>query len=272
MPDEQEPQENQLVNHLNQPRYVVPGDLRNAVWGTYYGQNAANVPIPQTGQEEAHYARQPGIYYEPEAPEHYYPQNEETTPVLRNRDNWGQAVANRMPDTYALNDETGIGDWRFQELPKKKSNEIKIVTIDKETFGVLRELTDEIIKESLISLENIYKNRLDFIENMDYNGLLESAPQRVEGERAPESESFLNFENTLTSWDELTKGDVISNYGYQHRYLTKLEEKAKQRYNIEHSKYKYYPRLKGAVKYGNPELLAKVLTVAQIGKGKVICK
>ncbi len=178
-------------------------------------------------------------------------------------------------DAYALNDETGVGDWRLADLPKKKKDTNKVVEIDKATLAVIQEITEEIINDSLNKLLDIYKNRLDFIEARDYNSLVESVvgqQDRYLGQIAPEAYSYRNFENSLVSLNELVSGKPIANYGYQGEYLAKLEEKAKQRYSIEHSKYRYYPRLKGTVKYGNPELLAKILAVTQIGKGKIVCK
>lgn len=270
MPEEQEPQDNHAlaqninralrnytIGYVNQPPDVVTGRYTaNQVWNNPrgYGTPLPTQPIRAVeGHEEP-----------------YFTYDEFETGIAAPAEAVGAAQA---PDTYAINDETGVGDWRMYEVPKKKKEALKVVEIDKATFNVIKEISEEIIQESLYILQNIYKNRLDFIENNDYNGLLESVPNRNDGHRvAPESESFLNFENTIISWAELAGGSIISNYGMQRRYLERLEKKAKQRYSIEHSKYKYYPRLKGTVKYGNPELLVKLLSITQIGKGKVVCK
>lgn len=242
-----------------------------------YGEDVPD-RIRGTEQGRVYYDETTGVEPEPDEDEAYEAPN-----VWRQRHPLDDAVINALAanifnptigvqaDTFALDDDTPTPDIRFNEV-KFKKGVIKEVIIDEETYKAIEDITQELIFEDLEILREIYEKRLDFVARRDYNALIESYPHGDDDNGIMESVSFRRFENTALNFALLAQGNTISMHGQQAAYLKRLEEKAQQRYNIEHSKYQYYPRLKSKVKYGNAELLAKILTVAHIGKGKVICK
>lgn len=174
-------------------------------------------------------------------------------------------------DIFALDDAVAVRDWRMpSSIKKNASNKVKEVYIDYTTYSAINELTEEILQENFQTLGNNYKNKIDILEKKDYTTLLEEINRNRDDNSEREILNLIAY--TMATWKDIESGKSINCHDYAGLYLTRLEDKAKSKYSIEHSKYKFYPRLKKSVKYGNPELLSNILKVTQIGKGKVICK
>lgn len=170
---------------------------------------------------------------------------------------------------FETGDETTSRDIRIGEF-KFKKNVVKEIKIDKETYAAILSITDELLAEDLAVLKEIHEKRLDFIDRKDYTAIIGSYTIE-EDEEHEESIRFHRLQNTQVSFALLAQGAAIPATSGQVQYLKHLEDRAQERYNIEYSVYKYYPRLKSKVKYGDADLLSKILAVTQIGKGKVIC-
>lgn len=152
-------------------------------------------------------------------------------------------------------------NWTPKEL---KATKDPIILADKETMDAIKSISTELIDTILGTLKESYKIRLDSIENLEYNVFIESE------QSTDTRQLYQNFNTILTHYKKLISGKQIS---YVDKYyLGLVEECALRRYSIEHSKYKYYPRLKAKVNYGNAELLTKILSITQIGRGTVKCQ
>lgn len=177
---------------------------------------------------------------------------------------WANANFNAInPYTYG---DIGGNDWspkEYKDIQKKKN----VVTINKETFEAISELSIAMQDEQLQSITNIYELRLDLIKNKDYNNLAYSFNN--DDANITAEHAYRNFCYIGNGFEAIESGKDLNDH---HWYLQNLEVKALQKYDKNHSKYRFYPRLLEKVKYGNAEMLSNIFNVTRIQKGKVICK
>lgn len=179
--------------------------------------------------------------------------------AIVNTENWGQAI---QFDTY--NDTVEVRAWQPNEY-KELKNKKKIVNITKEAFVSITVISQELTTKYMKQLQNIYQKRVDNISTFNYTNLVELMQENED------HSIYSNFTMVAMGYDDLSNG--VELYSDRHGiYLKALEEQALIKYDKNHSKYRFYPRLKDKVTYGNPELLAEILTVTRIGRGKVVCK
>ncbi len=165
---------------------------------------------------------------------------------------------------YILDENTR--DWLPQELKKKKQT-VKEILTEKPVLDIIEDISAELIEEEVAKLKRIYQIKLDTLAVQDYNELLQA------GHNIQDDESIIyyNFQRYALSFTRLKSSDILQS-DKDSFYLTSVESKAKIRYHKDYSKYKFYPRLKAKVEYGDGELLSKIMAITQIGKGRVVCK
>lgn len=171
-----------------------------------------------------------------------------------------QARFTNEPTQPGFLDDEGINNWLPKELmgDGKKNKEIKI---DKAILPVIEGIVNEIVEKAIEEIKSIYKIKLDNLENLEYTGFFDDAEHR-------ENHLINTIHKAAETFKKLTTSQPIDDYS--HQFLLHVEEIALKRYHIDYSKYKYYPRLKQKVKYGDTELLNKILSVTQVHRRKIL--
>lgn len=145
-----------------------------------------------------------------------------------------------------------------KEYKKKNVVEFKLSL---EAKDAIFSISEAIIKDLKALIIEKLQLRVNLTLSENYNDLR----GLVATDNIPYEELFLmqNSFNNLQNKKALT--NKADNF-----YLSKLIEESRKLYDIEYSKYKYYPRLKAKIKYGNTELLEEILTFTQFNKGIVV--
>jgi hypothetical protein len=149
--------------------------------------------------------------------------------------------------------------------PSPRSAPEITLTISLAVYDFIVEVKDTVVEQTRKELLLQYKKTIDLIENIDYAGYMEyyNAGECTIGLLTD------TLQKVLASFNMMRQGNM---YRWRNdRLLALVERTARERYDINQSKYRYYPRLKSKVKYGNPELLNSILAVTQLDKGKIIC-
>lgn len=144
------------------------------------------------------------------------------------------------------------------------------VTVSRDVYYEILTMLDEAINKSLNFYTSLYKKRLDFMENKEYNLFI--ATFDVFSNSAELQESFDKHYMTLKYLPNL-KGSIETEQVISSDYpdLTVLGNMALKKWDVEQSKFKYYPSLKNKIGNNNKEMLDGILRVVNIGKGRVLC-
>ena len=137
------------------------------------------------------------------------------------------------------------------------------VTGDDETREAIIALSEIIINKRIDKLRNSYILRQKYITEGNWADLLSHI--NTEGS---DLELQSDIVNSIKGCYEVMEGKHLS-FAFDY-FLTDLEKLALETYHIDYSVYKYYPRLKRAVKYGNPALLDKILAITSIKQGNIV--
>lgn len=142
-----------------------------------------------------------------------------------------------------------------------KKQELKVLIIDKETYEAISTIVTELHNELQEHLDNTIKLYTQLAAYKSYAEL-------VNGETSSIYITANNICIIESDWKTMLSGGVVGRSTY---LFKEIANKAFIKYSMEHSKYKYYPRLKKSMQYGNEELLKKIMSVVNIGEGKIIC-
>lgn len=190
-------------------------------------------------------------------------------------------------ERHAQNQVNEAGGINFQNMPRvdefepaldysnyrdiilnKTTAKEPIKTVSKEASAELWTILKLLKEESLKRLSIIYSERLTNISNNDIEfsiDVIENGLSEPEYSMHRYITVCSNVLHHMLRNEAFTPHDrVVWNY---------ITDKINKKFNIEYSKYKYYPRLKNKVKFGNAEILNELLEISDVDRGKpVLCQ
>lgn len=162
----------------------------------------------------------------------------------------------------------GEREWKPDNLKKIKPKIRAITPSHKCKAAII-----EIVSDLCMSYHNKFKRNLSYISELAAHeeGMLELLRLNENDDSVVFSVNDLyTYKQIQNEFKQITNGMPWGRGSYS-LFFSLLEDEAKKKYDKNH-KYKYYPRLKATIKYGDEELLNEILSITQLEKGSLIWK